>query len=175
MIAGLGAREPKLGEEVFIAPGAWAIGDVELGDNVSVFFGAVLRGDILPIRVGARTNLQEHVMVHTSYDRTAAEIGSEVTVGHRAIIHGCRVEDLALIGMGAIVLDGAVVGEQSIIGAGAVVKENQKIPPRSLAVGIPAKVVREISDDEIAGLKDSARRYVETGRIFQSAEFSIKV
>ncbi len=154
---------PAEGENLFLAPDAWLIGDVTVGKNVSVFFGAVARGDILPIRIGDSTNIQEHAMLHSSHGLKPCEVGERVTVGHRAILHGCRIEERCIIGMGATVLDGAVVGAQSIIGAQTLVPMNMVIPPRSLVMGVPAKVKRTLGDDELAQLDDSAARYMELG------------
>lgn len=166
MLLDLNGVEPQLGQEVFVAPNAWVIGDVILGDNVSIFFGAVLRGDILQIRVGARTNIQEHALLHTSHGRTPTLVGDDVTIGHRAIVHGCSVGSRSLIGMGATILDEAQIGEECIIGANALVLEGAVIPPRSLAVGSPAKIIRRLDEQAIAMLRESAAAYVDTGRQF---------
>ncbi len=155
--------EPAYGRHVFVARDAWVIDEVDLGDEVSVLFGSVLRGDILPIRVGARTNIQEHTVIHTSKGRTPSELGAEVTVGHRALIHGARVEDRCLIGMGSILLDEAVIGEECVVGAGSLVTEGKRFPPRSLILGSPAKVIRTLTGDELRFLSVSAERYVRVG------------
>jgi carbonic anhydrase/acetyltransferase-like protein (isoleucine patch superfamily) len=154
---------PKFGNRVFVAKDANVIDLVTLGDEVTVLFGAVLRGDILPITVGARTNFQEHSVVHTSKGRVPTKIGSDVTVGHRALIHGAVVEDRCLIGMGSIILDEAIIPEESVVGAGALVTEGKKFPPRSLIIGSPAKAVRSLTEDEIKFLTISADRYVKVG------------
>lgn len=166
-IVAFGGRLPRIGSEVFLAPDSKVIGDVTLGNQCSVFFGAVLRGDILPISVGARTNIQEHALLHTSHHRTPTIVGSEVTVGHRAILHGCTVGDRALIGMGAIILDESVIGEECLVGAGALVTEKKQFPPRSLVLGSPAKVVRTLSEEEIRNLRASADSYVALGSEFR--------
>ena len=140
------------------------IGDVVIGPDSSVWFGAVVRGDVHQIRIGARTNLQDHCVVHVTRDRFATEIGDEVTVGHRAVVHGCRVGDGALIGIGAIVLDGACVGEEALVGAGALVAPGAEIPAGALALGVPARVVRALSADERAAQRARAVEYVETAR-----------
>lgn len=155
---------PQLAEDVFVAPGAAVIGDVVVGAGSSVWYNVVIRGDVQPIRIGERTNIQDLSMVHVTSGRFSTQIGDDVTVGHRAILHGCTVENAVLIGMGAIVLDGAVIGAESIVGAGAVVTQGTRIPPRSLALGSPARVVRELRDDEVAGLYKSATGYVELSR-----------
>lgn len=156
-------KTPEIGKECFIAPDAWVIGDVVFGPKVSAFFGVVARGDIKSIRVGAGTNLQEHALLHTSTGLTDCIVGENVTVGHRAILHGCTVEDSCIIGMGATILDGAVVGKYSIVGAQSLVPMGMKIPERSLVLGVPAKVVRTISEKEIKNIDDSAQHYRALG------------
>ena len=133
---------PKIHESVRIAPGAQVVGDVVLEESVSIWYNAVLRGDEEQIYVGPRTNIQENCVLHG----TSVTVGADVTVGHGAILHGCVVEDLCVIGMGAIVLDGARIGKGSMIGAGALVTSNTQIPPHSLVVGSPAKVIRQIPE-----------------------------
>jgi len=156
-------KHPKIGSNVFIAPDAWVIGDVEIGDNVSIFFGSVLRGDILPIRVGNGTNIQEHSMLHTSHDLTPCLVGSDVTVGHRVILHGCAVEDGALIGMGATVLDGAKIGRQGVVAAQSLVPMNMQVPELTLVAGIPAKVKKEINSELLKANKLGVEHYKEVG------------
>lgn len=151
---------PRLADDVFIAPGAQIIGDVAAAEGASFWYNVVARGDVCPIRIGARTNVQDLTVIHVTSGRFSTDIGADVTIGHRAIIHGCRIEDGCLIGMGAIVMDGAVVGAESIVGAGAVVTPGTVIPPRSLVIGSPGRVRREVRDDEIPGLYDSALHYV---------------
>jgi carbonic anhydrase/acetyltransferase-like protein (isoleucine patch superfamily) len=140
----------------FVAPGAWVLGDVTLGPRASVWYGAVLRGDMARIVVGADTNLQDGVVVHVD-DGLPASIGARVGVGHRAVIHGCRVEDDCLIGMGSVVLNGAVIGAGSVVAAGAVVREGMVVPAGSLVMGVPARVVRPVD----AGLRARTRGTVE--------------
>ncbi len=152
--------EPRLGERVFIAPTAWVVGDVVLGDDASVWFGSVLRGDVNHIRIGARTNIQDGTIVHVSHETHPTVLGDGVVVGHQAVLHGCTVEDGALVGIGARVLDGAVVQTGAQVAAGAVVTPGHTIPSGWLAVGIPARPRRELSDgerDNIAAIRD---RYV---------------
>jgi gamma-carbonic anhydrase len=151
---------PRVHASAWIAPTATLVGDVELGAEVSIWFGAVLRGDVEAIRVGPRSNLQDGVTVHVTDERHATVIGAEVTVGHRAIVHGCSVGDSCLIGMGAVVMDGAEIGAGSLVGAGALVVPGTRISPGSLVLGAPAKRVRALSPDEVAGLAGSAARYV---------------
>lgn len=155
---------PTIGSDVFVAPDAWVIGDVTLGDQVSLFFGAVLRGDFLSITVGSRTNIQEHALLHTTIGRTPTVVGDEVTVGHRAIVHGATVGNRCIIGMGATLLDDAVVEDECIIAAGSLVTSNTRIATRSLAMGVPAKVVRSLTSEEIAYFKETAGHYLVAGK-----------
>jgi carbonic anhydrase/acetyltransferase-like protein (isoleucine patch superfamily) len=143
----------------YVAPNATIMGRVEIGAQASVWFGCVLRGDNEPIVIGARTNVQDLTVIHTD-EGVPCTLGSGVTVGHRAVLHGAMIGDGALIGIGAIVLNGVTVGERAMVGAGAVVTEGQVIPPRHLALGVPAKVVRELTDEEIERLKAAAAHYV---------------
>jgi len=155
-------RQPRLGKNVFIARTATVIGDVTLGAHSSVWYGAVLRGDINRIVVGHHTNIQDNAVLHLADDH-ACLLGNWVTVGHSAVVHACTVRDEVLVGMGAVILDGAVIGKQSIIGAKALVTQGTKIPPGSLVLGAPAKVVRKLSKEERAGLKWWAQKYVDNG------------
>jgi carbonic anhydrase/acetyltransferase-like protein (isoleucine patch superfamily) len=157
-------RVPRLHAGVWVAPGAVVVGDVELGPDASVWYGCVLRGDVHAIRVGARTNLQDLCVVHVTAGRFPAEIGAEVTVGHRAVVHGCTVHDGALIGIGALVLDGAEVGEGALVGAGALVTPGTRVAPYTLVVGAPARPVRLLTDAERADQRERTLRYVETAR-----------
>jgi len=158
---------PDLGKNVFIAPNAWVTGKVTIEDNVSIFFGAALRGDIYRIRVGQNTNIQEQSILHTSSGMGECVVGKNVTIGHRAIIHGATVENNVLIGMGAIILDKALIGAESIIAAGTLVPLNIEIPPRSLVMGVPGKVIREITDEELEMQLVNMRHYVEVGREYE--------
>ena len=160
MILTLAGRTPRIGEAVYIAPSADIIGDVELAENSSVWFQCVLRGDIEPIRIGANSNIQDGTVIHTMAGAPTM-VGDWVTVGHRVVLHGCRVKNHCLIGMGAVVLNHAVVGEGSIVAAGAVVAENTVIPPRSLYMGVPAKRRREVTEEEHAFIKMHAEHYVK--------------
>lgn len=155
-------RQPKLGKNVFIAKTATVIGDVTLGAHSSVWYGAVLRGDINRIVVGHHSNIQDNAVLHLADDFSCV-LGNWVTVGHGAIVHACKVSDEVLVGMGAVILDGAVIGKQSIVGAKALVTQGAKIPPGSLVLGAPAKVVRKLSKAERAGLKWWAQKYVNNG------------
>lgn len=161
-------KTPVLGRDVFVAPNATVIGDVELGDASSVWFGCVLRADVGTIRIGARTNIQDLACAHMTGGVSHVTVGNDVTVGHGAILHGCTVEDECLIGMGAIVLDGAVVGKGSVVGAGALVPPRTIIPPGSLALGNPAKVVRPVSESERALGLAGAEHYVENAQKYRA-------
>jgi carbonic anhydrase/acetyltransferase-like protein (isoleucine patch superfamily) len=158
--------EPRIDPRAWIAPGAVVAGDVTIGADTSVWFGSVVRGDVHAIRIGARSNLQDHCVVHVTKDRFPAWIGDEVTIGHRATVHGCRVGDGALVGIGAVVLDGAEVGEEALVAAGAVVAPGAKVPPRHLVMGAPARVVRPLRDEELRRQRERALEYVETARVY---------
>jgi carbonic anhydrase/acetyltransferase-like protein (isoleucine patch superfamily) len=151
---------PKIHETAFVAPSADVIGDVEIGNQSSIWFQVVVRGDVHRIRIGERTNVQDHSMLHVTRQKSSLTIGNDVTIGHRATLHGCTVGNRVLIGMGAIVLDDAEIGDDCIVGAGAVVTRGAKIPPGVLVVGMPAKVVRPVSEEEMAFLLKSAANYV---------------
>lgn len=149
-----------VGDRVFIAEGATVIGDVVLADDVSIWFGAVIRSDRAEITVGSGSNIQDNVVVHTSIGFPVT-IGTEVSVGHGAILHGCTIQDRVLVGMGAVILNGATLGEGSIIGAGAVVTEDKVIPKNSLVLGVPGRVVRETTSQERADIAKNAREYIK--------------
>ncbi|CAA9246900.1 MAG: Carbonic anhydrase, gamma class [uncultured Chthoniobacterales bacterium] len=159
-------RGPRIPPSAFVAPGAVVVGDVTLGEESSVWYGAVLRGDINRIVIGSQTNLQDGVIVHLANDY-AAVLGERVTVGHGAIVHACTVDDEVLVGMGAIILDGAEIGARSIIGANALVIAGSKIPAGSLVIGSPAKVTRQLALDEQAKIKTWAFKYVENAKLFR--------
>ncbi|MBR4784461.1 MAG: gamma carbonic anhydrase family protein [Fibrobacter sp.] len=156
----LDGKTPRLGSRVLVAEGAILVGDVEVGDDSSVFYNAVLRGDLAPIRIGSRTNIQDNVTVHVSTD-VPAVIGNEVTVGHNAVLHACTIDDNVMVGMGAIVMDGAHIKKNCIVGAGAVVTQGKEFPENSLVLGAPAHVVRELTTEEIEGVRGGVERYVE--------------
>lgn len=156
---------PDVSDPVFIAPGAHVVGDVVLGPDVGVWFAAVIRGDVAPIRIGARTNIQDGAVLHADPD-FPLEIGEGCTIGHRAIVHGCTVGENTLIGMGATVLNGARIGANCLVGAGALVTEGKEFPDGSLIVGAPAKVVRSLDAAAIEGLRQSAERYAANARRF---------
>jgi carbonic anhydrase/acetyltransferase-like protein (isoleucine patch superfamily) len=150
---------PRLGRDVFVADSARLIGDVVVGDASSVWYGTVVRGDVFPIRIGARVNLQDLTVVHVTAGRFGTTLGDDVTVGHRAILHGCTVHAGALIGMGAIVMDGAVIGEEALVAAGALVTPGAVIPPRTLAVGSPARARRPLTDEELQEIRERSHHY----------------
>ena len=160
--------KPKIASTTWVAPSADVIGDVECGDDCSIWFGTVIRGDVHYIKIGDRVSVQDLSMVHVTHYKKADKsdghptiIGNDVTIGHRVMLHGCTIEDACLIGMSATILDGAVIGKESIVGAGALVTKNKIFPPRSLIMGSPAKVIRELNDEEVKELYASASRYVE--------------
>jgi len=154
-------KQPRLGQGVFVADDVSIIGDVEIGNDVSVWFGVVLRGDVHFIKIGSRTNIQDNCVLHVTGGAHPTVVAEEVTIGHAAIVHGCTVKKGALIGMGSRVLDGAVVGECALVAAGAVVSEGMIVPPRTLVAGVPAKVKRELTDAELTRLDESWKHYVE--------------
>ena len=149
-----------MGSRVLVADGAILVGDVEVGDDSSVFYNAVLRGDLAPIRIGRRTNIQDNVTVHVSTG-VPTVIGDEVTVGHNAVLHACTIDDNVMVGMGAIVMDGAHIKKNCIVGAGAIVTQGKEFPENSLVLGAPAHVVRELTTEEIEGVRGGVERYVE--------------
>ncbi len=155
---------PTLGEDVYIAEGARVIGNVELGDQASVWYNSVLRGDLEKITVGARTNIQDGTVIHIESGQFATHIGEGVTIGHKALVHACTIGDNCLIGMGSIILDGAVIEDNCLVAAGAVVTPGKTFPAGSLILGSPARAVRELSDEEIEGFRESAAHYVELAR-----------
>ena len=157
----IAGKTPRIDATAWIAPDAVIIGDVEIGAHASVWFGSVLRGDMHYIRVGPYTNIQDHCIVHVTKDRFPAVIGAYVTIGHRAIVHACRIGDGCLIGMGAVIMDGAEIGEACLIAAGSVVPPGKKIPPRSLVMGVPGRIVRSLTDAEVAQIRENTMLYVE--------------
>lgn len=158
---------PRLHSSVFVADGARIVGDVELGKDCSVWFNAVIRGDVNSIRIGEKVNVQDLCMLHVTHKKYALTIGSEVTIGHNAIVHGCTIKNKVLIGMGATVLDAAVIGQNSFIAAGAVVREGMEIPEGVLVAGVPARIVRELNNTEIAQIEKSANNYMNYVRTYK--------
>jgi len=162
----LGDLVPKLGTNVFIAPNATVIGDVVLGDAASVWFGTVIRGDVMPIRIGARTNVQDNSVVHVTAGTASTTIGDDVTIGHSAIIHGCTIGNHCLVGMGSIVLDGAILEDECFVAAGSIVSPGTRIASRTLALGRPARFVKKLAEADIASMRAAAEHYVEYATIF---------
>ncbi len=159
--------EPTIGKDVFIAQNATVIGEVSIGEDSSIWFGCVIRGDVNYIEIGKRVNIQDMSMIHVTHasmenpEGNPTIIEDDVTIGHKVMLHGCTIKKGSLIGMSATILDDAVIAEESIVGANALVTKGKKFPPRSLIVGSPAKVIRELTDEEVKELYASANRYVE--------------
>jgi len=168
MIKSFQNLSPKIHESVFVADDAIIIGAVEIGAESSVWFGSILRGDVNHIRIGARTNVQDGSIIHVSRETHSTILEDEVTLGHRVTLHGCHIETGCLIGIGAIILDGVRVGKNSMVAAGSLITPNTQIPPRSLVMGSPAKVKRELGDDEVKDLEKFWRNYVSLSRIYQN-------
>jgi gamma-carbonic anhydrase len=164
MIRAFMGTMPTIADSAFVAESAVIIGDVVIGQDSSIWYGTTIRGDVHYIRIGAGTNIQDQCVLHVDHGKNPVVIGNEVTVGHGAIIHGCTIKDGTLIGMGAIILSGALIREECIIGAGALVTEGTVIPPRSLVIGVPAKVKRPLTEGEVEELHRSARDYVKLSR-----------
>ena len=164
MLEAFDGHEPKVHADAWIHPGAWVIGAVEIGPGASVWPTAVMRGDMGPLDLGENSNLQDGVVCHNTDGISKTRVGARVTVGHRAILHGCIVEDDCLIGMGSIVMDNAVIGRGSIVGAGSVVLANRVIPPGSMVLGSPGKVARSVTDKERAWIEYSWRIYLDRAR-----------
>lgn len=160
MIVSFKDKKPSIPQSAFIAESADLIGDVRAGENCSFWYNVTVRADIAPVIIGDNSNIQDNSVIHVGHD-VPAVIGSNVTVGHNAIIHACTIEDCSLIGMGAIILDFAVIGKESIVGAGALVTGKKKFPPRSLIMGSPARLVRELTEAEVEGIYKNTASYVE--------------
>ena len=159
---------PSFGNNCYIAPNATIVGDVVMGDDCSVWFNAVVRGDVNAIRIGHKVNIQDGVIIHCTYEKTRATVGNNVSIGHLAIVHGCKVHDNVLIGMGAIIMDNAEIGSHSIIAAGAVVLEGTIVEPGSIYAGVPAKKVKDISPELIDGeINRIANNYVKYSSWFK--------
>lgn len=168
LVRAFGGHTPVLGRDVYLAETATVIGDVVLGDEASVWFNAIVRGDVGKIVIGKRTNVQDLTMIHVTGGEADTTVGDDVTIGHRVVLHGCRVGDGCLIGIGAILLDHVVIGDGSVVGAGALVTPGTKIPPRSLVLGSPARVVRPLRDEDARMGIDGALRYLELARRYRS-------
>lgn len=163
-------KRPIVGRGAFLAETCAVIGDVEIGDESSIWYGTVVRGDVMPIRIGARTSIQDNTVIHVTSDFSGTIIGNDCTIGHSAIIHACTIEDECLIGMGAIILDGARVGRGSFVGAGALVTPGTDIAPGSFVLGAPARRTRAVSDKEREQIAYGAQHYVELARGYLAGE-----
>ena len=161
MISKFEDKFPIVHPTAFVAENATVIGDVEIGEDSSIWFGSVVRGDVNYIRIGERTNIQDNCVIHVSGGTHPTVLGNEITVGHRVLLHGCTVDDRCLIGMGAILMDGVHVGEECLVGAGSLLTPGTIVPPRSLVIGSPARVKRELTAEEIEFLDRSWRNYTE--------------
>ena len=170
MIKPFGNHTPRIHETAFITDDAIVIGDVEIGEDASVWFGSIVRGDVNHIRIGARTNIQDATVIHVSSKDHPTVLEDEITVGHRVTLHACYVERGSLIGIGAIILDGARVGAKSLVAAGSLITPGTVIPAGSLVMGAPAKVKRPLSDEELAGLDQSWKNYVELSRLYRTMQ-----
>jgi len=160
MIIPYQGKYPRIHESVLIAEGAHIIGDVEIGRDSSIWFNTVIRGDVNYIRIGDRTNIQDLTMVHVTFKKYPTFVGSDVSIGHAAVIHGCRIGDNVVIGMGAKILDNARIECFSLVAAGAVVREGFVVPPRTLVAGVPAKIIRELREDEVEKIKQNSKNYL---------------
>lgn len=158
---------PKIHPSVFVAPNATVIGNVEIGEDASIWFQTVIRGDVHSIRIGARTNIQDHCTLHVTSGKWPLTIGNDITVGHKVLLHGCTIEDRCLIGMGAIIMDGAVIEAESIVGAGSLVTEKTRIPAGHLALGRPAQVKRPLTPEETTALLHSAQHYSALAKLYK--------
>lgn len=163
-------KHPRIGHGVFLAETCALIGDIVIGDESSIWYSTVLRGDVMSIRVGARTSMQDGVIVHVTSQQFATAVGNDCTIGHGAILHGCTVEDECLIGMGSTILDGARIGRGSLVGASALVTPGTDIPPGSLVIGVPARVVRPVNRKEREQIEYGAAHYVELARRYLAGE-----
>lgn len=167
MIYSLEQLAPRIGRDVFVAPNATVVGDVELGDEVSIWFGAVLRGDVERLTIGRRSNVQDNSVLHSD-PGSPLTLGENVTVGHAVILHGCTIGDGTLIGMGASILNDARIGRNCLVGANALITEGKVFEAGTLIIGSPARAVRPLTPDELTRMAGSAGRYVERGRIYSS-------
>ncbi len=174
MIRSFEGNTPTLGRDVFVAENATVLGDVRLSDLASVWYGAVLRADVGTITVGARSNIQELTVIHMTAGENHTTIGDDVTIGHRAMLHGCTILDLVLVGMGCTIMDGAVIESHSIIGAGSLVTPRTVIPPGVLALGSPCKPLRDLTPDELEHLKHSSKKYLDLSARHRANERLIK-
>ena len=168
MIKSFQNKTPQIDETAYVTDDAIVIGDDEIGAESSVWFGSILRGDVNSIRIGSRTNIQDGTIIHVSRETHLTVLEDEITVGHRVTLHGCHIETGCLIGIGSIILDGVRVGKHSLVAAGSLLTPNTQIPPRSLVMGSPAKVKRELSDAEVKDLEKFWRNYVTLSRVYRN-------
>ncbi|MCB1319366.1 MAG: gamma carbonic anhydrase family protein [Leptospiraceae bacterium] len=168
MIYSLGDKHPRLAEDVFVAPDAAVIGDVRIGVGSGVWFGCLIRGDVHYIEIGEHTNIQDHSVIHVTGGKFPTIIGNHCTLGHRVTVHGCTLKDHAFIGIGATVLDDCEIGEYALVAAGSLVTPGKKIPPRMVAMGVPAKVVREITPEEEQMIERTPRKYGELKKQYRT-------
>lgn len=159
---------PQIDSSTYVEESANIIGDVVIGEKSSIWFNSVIRGDVNYIRIGSKTNIQDSCVLHVTKDTHPLIIGNEVTVGHNVTLHGCTVKDRCLIGMGAIILDGAEVGEDSMVAAGCLVKQGMIVPPKTLVVGVPARIARPLTEKEIKRIKQSAQNYIDYAKSYQT-------
>lgn len=152
--------EPQLAENVFVTDSSQIVGDVRIGTGSSIWFNTTLRGDVMPIHIGSETNVQDGSVLHGTFGKFACVVGNRVTIGHSVILHGCKIGNSCLIGMGSIIMDGAEISDQCVVGAGSLVTEGKQFPPKSLIMGRPAKFIRELNDAEIKFLEQSADNYL---------------
>lgn len=162
---------PRIHPSAFLTPSAEVIGDVEIGENSSLWFNVVVRGDVHWIKIGRDTNIQDGSVLHTTFKKWPLTLGNGVSIGHSVTLHGCIIHDHVLVGMGATVLDGAEIGSDCLIGANALVKEGAKIPPRSLVVGVPGKVVRPLTDEEVQMVRQRSEQYKQYVAWFRESDF----
>jgi carbonic anhydrase/acetyltransferase-like protein (isoleucine patch superfamily) len=162
-------KTPKIDASVYVQNSAYVVGEVEIGEDSSIWFQTVIRGDVNPIVIGKRTNIQDLCMVHVSRDKFATYIGDDVTVGHRAIVHACTIKDRCLIGMGSTILDGSVIETGCIVAAQSLVPPGFKCKPNSMIMGSPARVTRELREEEVQLIEETAKSYVEYSRRYQKA------
>lgn len=167
MIRAYRGNVPKIAASAYIDPSAQVIGDVVVGERSSIWPNVTARGDVNSIRIGAETNIQDNSVLHCDPGPFVLEIGNHVTVGHLAMLHGCTIEDHCLIGIGAVVLNGAKIGRGSVVAAGAVVPEGAEVPPQSMVMGVPAKVKRQLTEEERERFSQNAKHYVEAARIYR--------
>jgi carbonic anhydrase/acetyltransferase-like protein (isoleucine patch superfamily) len=170
IVRGYAGKHPRIGDRVFLAETCAVIGDVVVGADSSIWYSTVLRGDVMPIQIGARTSMQDGTVVHVTAGRFGTIVGDDCTIGHSAILHACTVEDFCLIGMGSTILDGARIGRGSLVGAGALVTPGTDIPPGSLVLGMPARVVRPINQKERDQIEYGAAHYVELARRYLAGD-----